>query len=191
MPGLRGDEAGSLIAVFFGLIYVQVNTRALPAAAEWSLRVLASVALLAVVAAIYRRRDQRRGEPTDGRGFGRAYWLVVLAEAVALFVGLQVLAGPLDRPQAGVTWVSLVVGVHFFALAVVFEEPFFHLLGAAITTCGAVGLVLVIADVGEAVVDTVSGVVPGLLLLGFAWWGVQRNSRPVSPANTSAGTRSA
>src|SRR4051812_7510222 len=117
MPGLRGDEAGSLIAVFFGLIYVRVNPRALPAAAEWSLRVLASVALLAVVAAIYRRRDQRRGEPTDGRGFGRAYWLVVLAEAVALFGGLRGLARPPGPPPGGGARGSPGGGGHSFAPA--------------------------------------------------------------------------
>jgi hypothetical protein len=53
--------------------------------------------------------------------------------------GLAVLNGPLDAPQAGVAWVSLVVGVHFFALAVAFAEPFFHRLGGAITVCGLAG----------------------------------------------------
>ena len=36
------------------------------------------------------------------------------AEAVALFLGVRILNGPLGLPRAGVAWVSLVVGVHFF-----------------------------------------------------------------------------
>ncbi len=177
---MPGQYVGSLVAAVFGLIYVQVNTHALPAAVEWPLRLLALVAALAVVAAVYRRRGLSGSEPGGGAAFGRAYWLVVLVEVVALFAGLRVLAGPLDQPEAGVTWVSLVVGIHFFALAVVFDAPFFHVLGAAITACGALGLVLVFAGAGQAAVDTISGVLPGLLLLAFASWGVRRSPRSVA-----------
>ncbi len=173
MPGLRGDQVGALVAGAFGLVYVLVNTGTLPAAVAWPLRALALAVFVAVVATILRHR-----QPADGaagrRGFGRAYWLVVLVEVVALFGGLRVLAGPLDRPQAGVAWVSLVVGVHFFALAVVFGEPFFHLLGAGVTACGAVGLALALAGSSRTAADTVGGVVPGFLLLAFAVWAAWR-----------------
>src|SRR3954447_26284064 len=98
---MPGQYVGSLVAAVFGLIYVQVNTDSLPAAVEWPLRLLALVAALAVVAAVYRRRGQSGSEPGAGAVFGRAYWLVVLVEVVALLAGLRVLAGPLDRPEAG------------------------------------------------------------------------------------------
>ena len=61
---------------------------------------------------------------------------------MAIALGLAVLNGRLHAPQAAVTWVSLVVGVHFLALAVLWKLAFFHWLGAAIALCGAVGLVL-------------------------------------------------
>ena len=147
---------------------------------EWPLRLLALVAALAVVAAVYRRRGLSGQRARGGAAFGRAYWLVVLVEVVALFAGLRVLAGPLDQPEAAVTGRVAVVGIHFFALAVVFDAPFFHVLGAAITACGALGLVLVFAGVGQAAVDTISGVLPGLLLLAFASWGVRRSPRSVA-----------
>lgn len=39
-------------------------------------------------------------------------------------------------------WTSVVVGVHFFALATVSGQRFLHVLGATITVCGAAGLAL-------------------------------------------------
>ena len=63
---MPGQYVGSLVAAVFGLIYVQVNTHALPAAVEWPLRLLALVAALAVVAAVYRRRGLSAASPVEG-----------------------------------------------------------------------------------------------------------------------------
>ena len=175
MPGQR---IGSLIAAVFGLIYVLVNAGPLPPAWTLTLRVLAAVAFGAVlvtvlVAVLGSSVSAREPRGHDRRVFGRGYWLVVAAEFIALFVGVRVLSGPLDAPEAGVAWVSLVVGVHFFALAVVFSQRFFHGLGAAITACGVIGLVLAATGAGEPTIALVAGVLPGAVLLGFAWWGVR------------------
>lgn len=179
MPGQR---IGSTIAAVFGLIYVFVNTMALPGMWEWLLRGLA-VAVFAVVLITVVRTPRCAGTAEYNSGpsgrsaqavFGRAYWCVLAVEVVALFGGAQSLSGPLHAPQAGVAWVSLVVGTHFFALAVIFTQPFFHLLGAAITACGAVGVVLALTGAGTAIIGLVAGVAPGALLLGFGWWGALR-----------------
>ncbi|HEU4674672.1 MAG TPA: hypothetical protein VFS29_01700 [Motilibacteraceae bacterium] len=174
---MRGNLLGSSIAAVFGLVYVAVNTGPLPAPVAWPLRALALLAFLAVAVAVARRRgrDDASGASAGGvLGLGRAYWTVVLVEALALFGGVRVLSGPLGRPEAGVAWVSLVVGVHFFALAVVFGQPSFHLLGAAVTACGAVGMVLALSGAPVGLVDLVAGVLPGALLLAAAWWGAHR-----------------
>ena len=107
-------------------------------------------------------------------GFGRGYWLVVAGEVLGTLVGLAVLNGPLDAPEAAVAWVSFVVGLHFFALAVVWRQPLFHRLGAALAACGAVGLVLAAAGSDASWIDAVGGVAPGAVLLGFAVWGSTR-----------------
>ncbi|HEX2176280.1 MAG TPA: hypothetical protein VHG70_10245 [Nocardioidaceae bacterium] len=108
------------MAAVFGLVYVVVNTGPLPAWAATPLRALGALAFVAVVAGAYRAaRTYPVATAGRGRGFGTAYWLVVAAEAVALPAGVRVLSGPLDTPHAGVAWVSFVVGVHFFAIAVV------------------------------------------------------------------------
>jgi hypothetical protein len=180
---MRGQLLGSMIAAVFGLVYVGVNTGSLPSAVAVALRIAAVLAFVAVLAAVYRAGRTPDVGPSDpGRVFGTAYWLVVAAEVVALLVGVRVLTGPLDVAYAGVAWVSFVVGVHFFALAVVFGESFFHRLGAAITGCGVVGLVLAVAGAGEQRVDVVAGVVPGALLLVSGWWGARTAPRRAAPA---------
>ncbi len=174
---LRGQRTGSLIGAIFGLIYVLVNAGPLRPAMGLPLRVAGGVAFAAVVVALLRGRtsEPAAAEPTSSdAGFGRAYWLVVAAEVAALAGGLAVLNGPLNAPQAGVGWVSFVVGVHFFPLAVVFGLPFFHRLGAAITACGAAGLTLAAVGASDAAIAAVSGIVPGALLLAAAWHGASR-----------------
>jgi hypothetical protein len=173
MPGQR---SGSLIGAVFGLVYVVVNAGPLPTAARVPVRVLGIAAFLAVLTSLIRRRPASAGSTPSApaghtRPFGAAYWAVVAAEAVALFGGLAVLNGVLHRPQAGVAWVSVVVGAHFFALAWVFEMRFFHLLGGIIILCGVTGLALVAGEAGAAPVAVIGGLLPGVVLLAFGWRG--------------------
>lgn len=183
MPGQR---IGSMVAAVFGLVYVWVNTDLLPTWVAWILRGLGLLAFAAIVFAVWRSRTDPAPDRRSSRGgspFGRAYWLVVAIEVVALFGGLRILAGPLEHPEGGVAWVSVVVGVHFLALAAVLHAPFFTWLGAAVTLCGVVGLVLVFGDGAQALIAVIAGVVPGGLLLGFGLWGAQGLlvSRPRHP----------
>lgn len=182
---MSGQRIGSTIAAVFGLVYVVVNTAALPAGWAWTLRGLAVAAFAAVLIAVVRAgrfagttaEDSGVSSMPTRSAFGWQYWCVVAVEVVALFVGTRVLSGPLHAPQAGVAWVSLVVGTHFFALAVIFAQPFFHWLGAAITACGAVGVVLALTGAGTGIIGLVAGVLPGALLLAFGWWGALRKPR--------------
>ncbi len=180
MPGQR---IGSAISAVFGLIYVVVNSAQLPPPWTLAVRALAVLAFVAVLVAVFR--SPRPSDSDDGQSasvFGRGYWSVVVVEAVALFGGLRLLSGPLGLPEAAVAWVSLVVGVHFFVLATVFGERFFHWLGGVITACGVVGLVLAISGAREVWIDLVAGVLPGAVLLGFGWWGARRRAETIPRA---------
>lgn len=187
---MPGQHIGSLIAAAFGLVYVEVNARSLPGEATWTLRVLALVLLLAtVVLALRTRRLMAASDdpvvPGGGAGsgpapFGARYWAIVVVEFALIFAGVRVLSGPLERPYAGVAWVSLVVGLHFFVLARHFRVAFFTLLDYVITACGGVGLALALATASPAIVAVVAGVVPGFVLLGSAAWGVSRRA-PATP----------
>jgi len=164
-----------MIGAAFGLAFVLLNTESLPSEISLLLRALVVIAFVAVLGAVWRVvPSQPRGQPRGG--FTRGYWLVVAAEVVAIALGLAVLNGRLHAPQAAVTWVSLVVGVHFLALAVLWKLAFFHWLGAAIALRGAVGLVLAATATAISLVEVVGGVVPGALLLGFGIWGSTRGA---------------
>lgn len=104
--------------------------------------------------------------------FGRGYVLVVAAEVAAALVGVLVINLVLHVPQATVAWISLVVGLHFFGLAVVWRMPGLRLLAAAMA-CGAAGLVLAACGASLAVIAPVAGIAPGALLFGSVAWSLR------------------
>jgi hypothetical protein len=170
----RGQWIGSLVGAAFGLIYLEVNAAPLPTGAARAVRLLGVAAFVGVAVVLGRNWPRDGDEPGDASDdgaeplFGRRYWFVVLVEVVALMVGLRLLDGPLGMPEAGVAWVSLVVGAHFVPLSVLFRAPLFLWLGVAIAACGVAGLVLAATGASDAAIAVVSGLVPGVLLLGWS-----------------------
>ena len=169
------EKLGSLIGAVFGPVFVLVNTGSLPTAFVGLLRVLGMVAFFAVLVAV-RRPGPAPGPRHTSGGFGRGYWLVVGAEVIAIWIGLALLNGPLETPHAAVAWISSVVGAHFFALAVVWRNPLFHRLGAALLVCGMVGFALAAGGSEASAIDLVGGVLPGAILLAFGLWGSTRGA---------------
>jgi hypothetical protein len=179
---MRGRHVGSLVAGAFGLVYVLVNTGPLPSAAAVPLRIGAVIVFVAVLVSLRRPPPQpAAGTPAQRAVVGPGYWLVVAVEVVALVAGLRVINGVLDAPQAGVAWISLVVGLHFVPLGFLFREPFFYWLAGAIAACGAIGLVLAVAGASKAPIAAISGVIPGALLLASGLWGARRSPPRETP----------
>lgn len=170
------DKLGSVVAATFGLVFVVVNGGPLPRRLSLGLGVGAAVALLGVLFAVRRRPDCGPTTERPSAGLSRGFWLVVAVEALAIVEGLALLRGPLHAAHAAVAWVSLVVGAHFFALAVLWKDVVFHWLGAGVSASGGLGLVLAAAGSGAAPVDLVAGVLPGAILLGFGLWGSTRGA---------------
>lgn len=176
-------HTGALVGSVFGYVYVMVNAGLLGSPWAGTLRGLATAAVVLVFVLAFSDRSPE--EPVAGRGFTRSYWLVVLAEVAAVVVGGLLLSGPLDTPDAGIAWVTTVVGVHFVALAVVWSEPALHRVGGALGLLGVAGLVLAFSGADVAAVRTVAGVVPGfVLLLGGLWAVRQAAGRPRARAGT-------
>jgi hypothetical protein len=121
----------------------------------------------------------------------------VAAEVAAIAAGSALLNGPLDRPRAVVAWVSVVVGMHFAALAAVWRVSLFRWLGAAIALCGLAGLAAAGLGASSAVIATVGGVLPGALLLAAGYRGAraitvpryQQASRPADQPGIHRATR--
>ncbi len=186
--GMSNERMGAAIGAVFGLVYVLVNAGELPSAASLTIRLLGAAAFAGLVVTLVVRRNVGSGAgQRDSRaaGFSRGYWMVVGVEVVALFGGLRLINGPLDIAEASVGWVSLVVGLHFVALAVVWRNPFVRWLGVAIAVCGAIGLALALADASVAAIAVISGIVPGFLLLGTGWWyALGHGDRPTGLADS-------
>ena len=165
----RAQRLGLTVGATFGLVFVLVNAGELPSPWPGVLRVTGVLSYVGLHLALQAAARRPAPQGTSGVRVSRGYGIVVLVEVVALFGGLLVLARVLDLPDAGVAWVALVVGLHFVALAVVWREPSLHVLGAALTVCGAAGLGLAATGAGQAAVSTVGGVVPGFVLIAGSW----------------------
>src|SRR5262249_27780105 len=69
---------------------------------------------------------------------------------------------------ATIGWVSIVVGVHFIALAVVWRVSLFRPLGIAIALCGAAAIAVAAGGAGDGWIAAVGGGIPGGVLLFLA-----------------------
>ena len=168
---VRGREVGAQIAGVFGMVFVAVNSTALAPPVRIPLLVAAGIGLATIVLLSirsYRTQARAASSTPGGSPFGRAYWLVVGIEAVALFGGSRALTS-LGHPELGVAWVAFVVGTHFFALARIFRLARFNVLGAIITVFGVAGFGLRALGHVEPIA-VVSGVLSGLTLLAFGLW---------------------
>ena len=173
----EGAEIGALIGGAFGLLFLIINTgqfstlgRTLVIAV--GVIVFVGIAVLAVRGLLRKRGGGRLGESGERgrreRTSWRAYWTIVLIEAVLLFAGARLLAS-LGHPELGVAWVAVVVGTHFFALGWVFGLDRFHVLATVVTLCGIGGFIAFFAA-APAFIPVISGVISGFVLLAFAMW---------------------
>jgi hypothetical protein len=176
-----------MVAISFGAVFVLVNSAGLPAPWPTVIRVvgLLLAAMLVVGLAIVARKAPPSAQ-TQARGFaGRRYRLVVAVEAVALFGGLAVINGVLHRTAVSVAWVALVVGVHFFGLARIWQMPLYHWLGAAMTVLGLAGFLIYAIGGTAGTVRLVAGVGSGAALyvaVAVALRGALRGRTPVTRA---------
>ena len=171
-----GAEIGALIGAGFGLLFLIINTGQFSTLGR-TLVITVGVLAFAGIAIFAIRglmQSGRAGRGESGKGsrreppLGRAYWIIVLIEAVLLFAGTRLLAG-LGHPELGVAWVAVVVGTHFYALGRVFGLDRFHVLATVVTLCGIGGFIAFFAA-APAFIPVISGVISGFVLLAFAIW---------------------
>jgi hypothetical protein len=166
-------QVGPAIGGTLGLVYVLVNLRVLPTAVSLPLRILAVAVFLAILAGL--RKPAPDASPQVE--FGRGYWLVVAAELIAGIGGALLLNLGFGLENAGLPWISFVVGVHFLGLAKVWKTVSLALVGTAIAVLGAVGLAIEIAYGSETAIALVAGVGPGVVLLGGSAWAAVQSVR--------------
>jgi len=86
--------------------------------------------------AIRKGRKLRKQYPpipaSTRRALQKSFWLVVLAELIALFL-VTTLARVLHRLDLAPDWIAMVVGLHFLPLAKLFRSPQLGVIGILIT----------------------------------------------------------
>jgi len=165
---MSNTKMSQIVGSVFGLIYIEANADGLPPLAA-ALRVLGAASFVGLLIALWRRPAP--GSPPASGGdsapvFGGRYWAVVTGEVVVGLAGIIVIGNVLDAPRSMIAWITLVVGIHFLALATVMRYTSFRALGTALAVCGVSGLVLAALGLPQAT-PVVAGILPGLVLLSF------------------------
>jgi hypothetical protein len=175
---------GTLVAVVFGLVFIEVNSGGLPGSWPLVARVAGAVVAAVLLAGVVwvARKGEVRGEVPEGGFTGRRYWNIVGVEGLALFGGLMVINGALKQPEFAVPWIALVVGVHFVVLGKAWRIGLHVWLGVVQTVLGLAGFALAATDASLATVNLFAGVLSGVALYVAAAIGIVR-ARPVSVAS--------
>ena len=168
MAGSRpvGLVVGSVVAIAFGLVFVEVNSGGLPGAWPLGIRIGGAVVAVALLVALaFAARRAPAAPATDHQGFvDQRYWRIVGFEGIALFVGLVLLNGVLDASQVAVAWIAVVVGVHFVGLGKLWHMDLYLVLGVVMTVLGVAGFVLGALGASAGTIGLVSGVLSGVAL---------------------------
>ncbi len=159
-------EVAALIGAVGGLAFALLGAAQLLAPWIALVRITAVVFFLVVVYAAVLRpwsRPSRQLWPSDVPL--RVYRLSVLAEVLAIPIGITVIANVLHRPSLTLPWVVLVVGGHFIPFARAFGIPRLVRLGLVLIAVALVGGIATFAG-GDVMAACTSVAAGGTLLAG-------------------------
>lgn len=170
--------AGFFVGSVFGLAFVLINSGPpLPPVVSAVARTLAvgAAVTIVVLALLTMRKESREGaketeistDPVSKPRFGAFFGVVTTIEVALIIGGAQTISRLDGVPdQAGVAWVALVVGLHFFPLAWYWKQPEMLYVAGYGTVLGGIGLAMALLGHPDWV-PLVSGVVTGAgFLLG-------------------------
>lgn len=162
---MNGAKVGALVGLVGGLLFVVLNGPVLPV--PWSTIAIAAgvVLFLFTVRTVLRTpRDPAAYRPDERQM--QAFWITIGLEVAAIFGGSFVIVRVLDRPDVSLPWISLVLGVHWLVFHRVFGEAVFLWLGWLTLTCGVMGVLAALTQIGPPESPTVvSGLLTGAVML--------------------------
>lgn len=171
---VRTRPVGSAVGAIAGLAFVLINAGTVPATLLWC--TVAATGFLAIIWFVVLRGPEVDHMP-PGRSALRTYGISVAAMVVAIPLGARIITDTLDRPNAVLSWVVFVVGVHFLPFAHAFQLPIFRWLAASMMVVSALGAVpALISD--SAVAAGWTGVAAGFVLLFFSAVGPRLSREP-------------
>lgn len=162
---MNGAKVGAAVGLVGGLLFVVLNGPVLPV--PWPTVVIAAgvVLFLFTIRTVLRTPPDPDSYRPDERQM-QAFWITLGLEAAAIFGGAFVIVRVLDRPDASLPWISLVLGVHWLVFHRVFGEPVFLWLGWLTLTCGVIGMLAALTQIGPpASATVVSGLLTGAVML--------------------------
>lgn len=132
------------------MAFVLINSGPpLPPSVTVVVRALAMGAAIAIVvlAVLCMRKESRAGVGSGGGSgaprFGMFFGVVTTVEVLLIIGGAQTISRLDGLPdQAGVAWVALVVGLHFFPLAWYWKQPQILYVAGYATVLGGIGLAM-------------------------------------------------
>lgn len=134
-----GAGRSALIVAMFGAGWLGWGLSVAKAFTGFVAPVFGLIELLLLACSIYairRGRKLRKEYPpipaSTRRAVQKSFWLVVVAEFIALFVVVTI-ANVVDRPDLAPDWIAMVVGLHFLPLAKLFRAPQLGVIGILIT----------------------------------------------------------
>lgn len=157
---------GTLILVLFALLWAAVGASGLPSGAAWAVRIAAVVVSAGAILLTFRPGDA--GAPERSRrqpeGWYRHVGVVNLAQfvAIALVVLIFIAVG---APELIPPVVCLIVGLHFFPLARLFDQPQYTWTAGGLCVAAGAGLVILAVGAGAEASRVVIGLVAAGTLL--------------------------
>jgi hypothetical protein len=173
----NGARVGALIGAVGGLAFIVFNSWPLGDLWNKVAIVIGVVWFLLVLLAILRVPDDPDAYQPDARQL-QAFWIVVVVEVLLIVGGTQLAIRVLDVPSASLPWVATVLGVHWLAFRLVFQQEVFLWLGWFTLTCGLVGLMVALTGLGSAEATAItSGLLVGVVMLGAVGIDARRRRR--------------
>jgi hypothetical protein len=161
---------GALILAPFALLWAVVAASGLPGGAAWAVRIGAVVLAGAAIAVTFRSGRDGTPERTRHQPDGWYRWVGLVNLAQFVVIALIVAVGiALTVPQLVPPAVCLVVGLHFFPLARLFDQPQYTWTGAGLCVAAGAGLLVLAVAPSQEVSRVVIGVLAAGTLLATAW----------------------
>jgi hypothetical protein len=139
--------------------------------------------VVAVLGALLAWRSWQDGSALNAPDAMRRYGIIVGIEVAAGALGAVIVT--LLNADLVAPWICLVVGVHMWPLASVFEAPALRILAGVLVVVAV--LAVVVAGVTDVAASAVTGAGAGLALLVFAGWSAALAARWLSSANSRSG----
>jgi hypothetical protein len=160
----------------FGFIYLVVNAGAQKPFVAVLIRILAVLAFL-IGMILIRKYPYNEFASVEGsmQPFGKKYALIVVVEAALLLAGVIACSSIFHNQTLIVTWISLIVGIHFIFLANVWHLAAIRILGLTIALCGVAGYVALELHASRALVTLIAGILPGVSLFVFSYYSLVGN----------------